>query len=1010
MVTNSTHCLSDAELRLFTAGRLPDDRFAPLLDHLDSCQACQNRVDEAADGEDSIAAVLRDRASDCPIIAEADCQAALLRAASQSVANVDSSRPPIEELGPYRLIRRIGRGGMGAVYLAEHTRLRKKYAIKLLPRERGFDTDWLGRFDREMQAVASLQHPNIVTATDAGDVGGWHYLVMEYLDGLDLATVSRRCGPLAVADAAAIGRDLCAALQVVHESGLVHRDVKPSNVMLTRDGVVKLLDLGLVLSNETSADDMRLTTVGHVMGTVAFAAPEQLSADEEVDARADLYGLGATLFQLLAGRPPYTSRRGIAPLVIEKTSQPAPSLDDVGEGIPDELSNLVARLLERNPADRPASAEEVGTVLEPLAATSLKPLAREAIRRSDASEFAAEPYGIGLSEPKLAASTGRQPIGKRVAAILVAAAAALAGFIFYIQTDRGTLVVESEVDDVEVSINQDDEAVGALTVSQGEGRTTLRSGTYRIDFNTDADNLTLSDNQIAIRRGEETVVKVRRETGFVSAHAAEQKLFKGKPLSYYTKIIQSETDVTALGEAMVAISKLADGDDVEAAHAILIPARRYGGWAFGRSGDAGEFYTGTEASPAFMYYFLRAMPELMPSPGFQAIVREFKLGNSRSWAAILGALDSFNLEIDPAIGRYSTQSDKLFRWAADPSNRSLAVDLHDSLRQLLTNPKLDQAVPGQPTTETLSARKAREVSLKLAMVLRRKLSDEPKLEEYLHRRIEAIEMAATPVAQRMEILGDEGVERVVFPNHEQVLAPLELVAATRLGIELPATIWVPSLLGHSKSVPWLNRQATEIALDRLQQNEQLAADEAVAWLVSRPHQPAATINSNEQLWSQLLLKIASATSQPQLLVQSLVYMLDQQANKNRTGGGGFGWKSEQAIESQQARKAATEALGIAEERLLRNRDSLGSLQGLVDDAIIKNIQNEKSDSAKKDLVAEQLAPLLESQLLRMADRDGDSEVSEVELAWHRQKEAWKQDWIGESKGIPTTGLGGGGQF
>lgn len=190
----------------------------------------------------------------------------------------------------------------------------------MLPRQFGFDATWIGRFEREMQAVANLSHPGIVTATDAGDVDGWHYLVMEYLDGMDLAAIIGRVGPIDAGVAASVMRDVCDALASVHQAGLVHRDIKPSNIMLTRDGAVKLLDLGLVLDQQASIADLRLTTVGHVIGTLAFAAPEQLSDRSAVDARADLYAVGVTLFQLVTGRTPHSTQHGIAPLVIENSN------------------------------------------------------------------------------------------------------------------------------------------------------------------------------------------------------------------------------------------------------------------------------------------------------------------------------------------------------------------------------------------------------------------------------------------------------------------------------------------------------------------------------------------------------------------------------------------------------------------------------------------------------------------------------------------------------------------
>ena len=184
---------------------------------------------------------------------------------------------------------------MGTVYKALHTRLKRLVALKLLPEHRTQNPEALARFQREMEAVGQLDHPHLVRAHDAGEAEGQHYLVMEFLDGIDLAHLVRRTGPFLVADACEAVRQAAMGLQHAHEHGLVHRDVKPSNLMLSTDGMVKVLDLGLArLCPETPVEE-DVTASGQVMGSADYMAPEQCLDARDVDGRADIYSLGGTL-------------------------------------------------------------------------------------------------------------------------------------------------------------------------------------------------------------------------------------------------------------------------------------------------------------------------------------------------------------------------------------------------------------------------------------------------------------------------------------------------------------------------------------------------------------------------------------------------------------------------------------------------------------------------------------------------------------------------------------------
>jgi serine/threonine-protein kinase len=259
------------------------------------------------------------------------------------------------ELGQYRLGRRLGGGGMGEVYLAEHRMLRRPAALKIIRPGRAIDPAYLARFEREVQCTATLTHPNTVQIFDYGRTDdGTFYYVMEYLPGLNLEDLVRLYGPLAPARAVHFLHHVCAALGEAHAAGLVHRDLKPSNMMVCERGgvpdTVKLLDFGLVLP---SGDDLdaKLTRQTGVTGTPAFIAPEQAGRQDVVDGRSDIYSLGATAYFLLTGRAPFADRSAAQVLKAHLHETPEP-LARHRPDVPASLEAVVLRCLAKAPADR----------------------------------------------------------------------------------------------------------------------------------------------------------------------------------------------------------------------------------------------------------------------------------------------------------------------------------------------------------------------------------------------------------------------------------------------------------------------------------------------------------------------------------------------------------------------------------------------------------------------------------------------------------------------------------
>lgn len=278
--------------------------------------------------------------------------------------------PPPSQLGQYRLRDRLGQGGMGAVYRAEHLHLKRDVAIKVLSPGQASDPRAAARFQLEMEVVGRIDHPNVVRATDAGEASGVHYLVMELIDGVDLARLLGGGGPLPVAEACEVARQAAVGLQAAHDHGLVHRDVKPSNLMLTASGAVKVLDLGVALLRPGGRNPDGLTGVGEVMGTAEYMAPEQWTETHAVDGRADVYSLGCTLYTLLTGGPPFRDLGGSSfPwMMLAHQGTPARPVTEYRPDVPPALTALLTRMLAKDPADRPASPGDVAAALEGLAA------------------------------------------------------------------------------------------------------------------------------------------------------------------------------------------------------------------------------------------------------------------------------------------------------------------------------------------------------------------------------------------------------------------------------------------------------------------------------------------------------------------------------------------------------------------------------------------------------------------------------------------------------------------
>jgi predicted Ser/Thr protein kinase len=262
---------------------------------------------------------------------------------------------PVErsgKFGRYRILRKIGRGAMGVVYLATDDKAGRFVAIKIVPDDLADDEDLLRRYQREARALTKVQHPNVVQILDVGEERGRHFIVMEYIDGSTMDQLVRAAGCLAPRPAAKLILEAATGLHHAHTCGVIHRDVKPGNILVTRGGTAKLSDFGL--ARGASDGTTTITLSGLVLGTPHYISPEAAEG-RAVDARSDVYSLGITFWHALMGRKPYEGASALAVLV-KQIDEPVPRLPD---DVPKALTVLVARMMAKRPEQRPVSAGEV---------------------------------------------------------------------------------------------------------------------------------------------------------------------------------------------------------------------------------------------------------------------------------------------------------------------------------------------------------------------------------------------------------------------------------------------------------------------------------------------------------------------------------------------------------------------------------------------------------------------------------------------------------------------------
>jgi serine/threonine protein kinase/DNA-binding response OmpR family regulator len=330
-------------------------------------------------------------------------------------------------VGSYDILSQLGAGGMGTVFKARHRRMKRVVALKVLSAALCKDAAFVQRFQREVETVARLGHPNVVMAYDADEAEIGHFLVMEFVNGRDLASLVEKGRPLDVPLAVDCIFQAARGLAYAHAQGIVHRDVKPHNLLRDETGVVKVTDLGLArLNTPDVAATSSLTQAGGILGTVDYMPPEQAIDSSTTDHRADIYSLGCTLYFLLAGRPPFVGQSVMSILLMHRESA-IPSLASVRPDVPAELDAIFNRMMAKSVADRFQSMVEVVTALEAVAAT-VRP-GTGVVLPAPVAPVSSTSSSIAIGKPNEKTLVTNPPIARAVTILVVEPSRVQAGII-----------------------------------------------------------------------------------------------------------------------------------------------------------------------------------------------------------------------------------------------------------------------------------------------------------------------------------------------------------------------------------------------------------------------------------------------------------------------------------------------------------------------------------------------------------------------------------------------------
>ncbi len=476
-VQPGTHPSADA-LHGFAVGRLDDNTDAGIMDHLDGCPDCC-RAAASLPGDDFIERLRQAQSlRSTPAPAETSAGAA---GAPERVAGPLANLPPeFADHPQYEILRELGRGGMGVVYLARNKLLDRREVLKVVHKALLDRAGAVERFVREIRSAARLNHPHVVAAYSAVPSGESLAFAMEYVEGEDLARLVQTRGPLPVAQACSYIQQAALGLQHAFEKGMVHRDIKPQNLILARDSdrqMVKVLDFGLAKVTCAEHEDPSLTDDGIMLGTPDYVAPEQMLDAAHADIRADIYSLGCTLYYLLTGAPPFQGRSRFEVLQAHQSLEASP-LNRVRPEVPEELAAVVRKMMAKDPARRYPTPMALVQALAPFVEQGAK-----------AGPAPGRKWRIGA--------------GIAAGVLLIGLLAVWASGVFRVKTPEGTLVVEVNVPNPDVYVDG-----GKMTVRWEEGgkkaEIRVQPGTREVTISKDG--FAAYGEQVALSEGQRRVL------------------------------------------------------------------------------------------------------------------------------------------------------------------------------------------------------------------------------------------------------------------------------------------------------------------------------------------------------------------------------------------------------------------------------------------------------------------------------------------------------------------------
>ncbi|HEX3658087.1 MAG TPA: serine/threonine-protein kinase [Pirellulales bacterium] len=491
-------------------------------------------------------------------------------------------------LGNYTIVDRVGAGGMGQVFKAEHRRMHRVVAIKMLPPAMTKNAAALARFEREVTAASQLLHPNIVSAFDADEANGAHFLVMEYVEGKDLSVLVKKSGPLPVPKALNYVLQAARGLEFAHRKGVVHRDIKPANLLVDAEGTLKILDMGLARLDASvgvqAGPQAELTGTGTIMGTVDYMSPEQAFNTKSADARADIYSLGCTLYYLIAGKAAY-SGDSIMEKLLAHREMAIPALRAVQPEVPEELDEVFQKMMAKKVEDRYQTMTEVVAELEKCQAGFSSPRASSTAARSSTGPTVADadlsiafqhtplpliPSGfadVPPERPKKRRTAAKQsPPPWKNRKLLIGAGAAgflllLAGVIFMLRTKDGTLVIEVNQPDAVVQVLDEE---GKVEVSQPGGlepvSISVVPGKHRI--RVEKNGFVAIATEFEIQSGQSLPLKARLVPKPKQVAAGPNKPWETPAFQQWTRAVAAmpaEQQVEAVGKKLMELNPGFDG-------------------------------------------------------------------------------------------------------------------------------------------------------------------------------------------------------------------------------------------------------------------------------------------------------------------------------------------------------------------------------------------------------------------------------------------------------------------